>query len=101
MWAIKMAISMIDEEVTDYDWFAVDKDGRVGHFTTGGIGTLPRVVADSSDNLNFIVDFVRTTLPFSTEARLAPRALNAANNMNAAAVARRFNDFVQMARRGL
>jgi len=107
-----MAISETDEEVTDYDWFAVDKEGRVGHFTTGGIGKLPRTVAASSDDLQFITDFFRNTLPPSTEARLAPKAREAANNVKwrkgwtcpmdaEAAAAHCFQDFMQMASRGL
>ena len=102
MESFTMVISEIDEEVADYDWFAVDKEGRVGHFTTGGVGTLPRTVAASSDDLHVITEFFRNTLPSSTEARLAPNAQAAANSMDSeAAVGRRFQDFVQMASRGL
>jgi hypothetical protein len=58
-----MVISDEDQEVTDFDWFAVDKDGRVGHFTTGGDGVFPRTVAASSDELQFITDFFQNTIP--------------------------------------
>jgi hypothetical protein len=97
-----MTISEIDEEVTDYDWFAVDKGGRIGHFTTGGIGTLPRSVVASSSDLRDVTDFFRTTLPTSTQAHLAPKAQEAAEAMEREAVVkRRFRDFVMMAGRGL
>lgn len=107
-----MMISEIDEVVSDYDWFAADKEGRIGFFTTGGIGNLPRAVAASSDDLRFITDFIRKTLSPSTEARLAPKAREAANNekwrkgwsgpMDAeAAIAHCFQDWMQMASRGV
>jgi hypothetical protein len=107
-----MLISEIDEEVNDYDWFAVDSEGQVGHFTTGGMGKLPRAVAASSDDLRLITGFFRSTLSPSTEARLAPKAREAANNANwrkgwtrpmdaKAALGHCFQDFMQMASRGL
>jgi hypothetical protein len=98
----EMTISEIDEEVTDYDWFAVDKEGRIGHFTTGGIGTLPRSVAASSGDLRYVTEFFRRTPPSLTQAHLAPKAQEAAEKMESEAVVeRRFRDFVMMARHGL
>jgi hypothetical protein len=95
-------ISELDEEVNDYDWFAVDKEGSIGHFTTGGDGTLPRSVAVSSSDLRYITDFFRRTLQTSTQAHLAPKAQEAAEEMESeVAVERRFRDFVMMASRGL
>lgn len=107
-----MVISELDEEVIDYDWFAVDKEGRIGHFTTGGMGTLPRSVAASGDDLQFIADFFRNPLLPSTEARLAPKAVEPTNKVNwrkgwtssmdaEQAAAHCFQDFMQMASRGL
>jgi len=107
-----MLISEVDEQVYDYDWFALDKHGRVGHFATGGFATLPRSVAASSEDLALVADFFNS-LPFVTEASLAPPAQKAAKSkswrqqwlgppMDAqAAAAHCFQDFVQMARRGL
>jgi hypothetical protein len=43
----------------DLDWFAVDKDGKVGHFTTGGFQFLPPSVAKSKENLEEVSDFVK------------------------------------------
>ena len=33
----------------DLDWFALDPEGYVGHFTTGGCGALPLSIASASD----------------------------------------------------
>jgi hypothetical protein len=46
-----MNISDIDEEITDLDWFGLDQQGAIGHFTTGGFGALPRSVALSKEDL--------------------------------------------------
>jgi hypothetical protein len=108
----EMVISEADQEVYDYDWFAVDKEGNVGHFATGGSGTLPRVVTASREDLQFIADFFNALAP-STEATLAPRARKAAEDMDwrkgwtgppmdaEAAAAHCFRDFMRMADRGL
>jgi len=51
-----MEISAIDQEVSDYDWFAVDKEGNVGCFASGG-GILPRSVAESAEDLKLLVNY--------------------------------------------
>jgi hypothetical protein len=108
----EMVISDTDQEVYDYDWFAVDKEGHVGRFSTGGNGAMPKVVAASREDLQSIADFFNALAP-STEATLAPRARKAAGDVNwrkrwtgppmdaEAAAARCFEDFMRMARRGL
>jgi hypothetical protein len=97
-----MSITELDEEVTDYDWFAVDKQGRIGHFTTGGIGVLPRSVAASVGDLHYVRSFFRDILPISTQAYLAAKAQEAATKIESEGVVeRRFRDFVMMASRGL
>jgi hypothetical protein len=45
-----MEISSIDQEITDFDWYAVDSNGYLVQFASGG-GTLPRSVALSSEAL--------------------------------------------------
>ena len=95
-------ISDMDEEVNDYDWFAVDKEGNIGHFATGGVGTMPRSVAISSSDLTYVTDFFRRTLPSSTQAHLASKAREASEQMDSdALVERRFRDFIMMAGRGI
>jgi hypothetical protein len=107
-----MVISEVDQEVYDYDWFAVDKEGHVGHFATGGNGAMPRVVAASREDLQFVADYFNAQAP-STKATLAPRARKAAEDADwrtgwtgppidtEAAAAHCFEDFIRMASRGL
>jgi hypothetical protein len=47
-----------EEPDVDLDWFAVDSQGSVGHFTTGGCGALPRSAAASRQDLDAVRAFV-------------------------------------------
>ena len=50
-----------DEEAgLDLDWFALDDQGHVAHFTTGGCGALPRTAAASRTDLETVRDYVRS-----------------------------------------
>ena len=40
------------------DWFGLDAQGNVAHFTTGGCGALPRSAAASRDELKRVHDYV-------------------------------------------
>ena len=42
-------ITTIDEATRDWDWFAVDASGAVGHFTTAGMRQLPSTVKTDNE----------------------------------------------------
>ena len=78
-----------DEAALDLDWFALDRDGAVGHFTTGGCGALPRSVASSKADLDAVREYLlslpetgaalvnhdrRETIPLFPSARREPAA---------------------------
>jgi len=65
-----MEISAIDQEVSDYDWFAIDTQGNVGHFASNG-GILLESVAASAENLQLVVDHFKSSQVI-TGFRLAP-----------------------------
>ena len=60
-----------DEPFFDLDWFALDAQGAVGHFTTGGCGGLPRSVAASREDLDRLRDYF-LSLPETGAAILNP-----------------------------
>src|SRR5262249_44019510 len=62
--SFRMPISDIEEETLDLDWFALDRNGHIGHFTTGGMGDLPQTVREgySVDSLASVTDFFRTSV---------------------------------------
>ena len=41
-----MAAMRSEIEGYEFDWFAVDAEGRVGHFSTAGHGAVPKVVLE-------------------------------------------------------
>ncbi|WP_223650490.1 hypothetical protein [Hymenobacter psoromatis] len=65
-----MQITEIDQEVTDYDWFAIDKQGSIGHFSSNG-GILPNSISTSAEDLESVVDYF-TSLKERTGHKLAP-----------------------------
>jgi hypothetical protein len=49
-----------DEEAgLDLDWYALDAQGHVAHFTTGGCGALPRGAAASRGDLETVREYFR------------------------------------------
>jgi hypothetical protein len=51
-----MEISAIDQEVSDFDWFAVDSGNYLVHFASAG-GRLPNSVASSKENLDLLKSY--------------------------------------------
>ena len=63
-----------EEADLDLDWFALDAQGHVGHFTTGGCGALPRSAAVSREDLETVHRYV-TALPEIGASLLNPHRL--------------------------
>lgn len=96
-----MIISEIDEVTIDYDWFAVDDEGLIGHFATGGRGAMPLSVTASAEDLKTITDFFRTEVVAETSIRLSP-ALTLHKVFRSDSQEKRYLEwFLQMASRGL
>ena len=96
-----MIISDLEEETTDLDWFAIDQQGFIGHFTTGGAGALPRSVASSKEDLESVCKYFRS-LPLNATVPLASqKAMAVLATKNDQAREKYLRDFLQMASRGL
>ena len=59
-----MQISTSEEFTKDWDWFAVDTTGSIGHFTSAGLRALPKSVKGNADAVAklaqyFLVDLSR------------------------------------------
>jgi hypothetical protein len=96
-----MVISEIDESTIDYDWFAIDDEGVVGHFATGGCGIMPRSVAASADDLMTITDFFQKEAVAGTSTRLSPTLGLHVAFKTSAEEERYLQSFLKMASRGL
>jgi hypothetical protein len=66
-----MEISSIDQEITDFDWYAVDPNGYLVQFFSGG-GTLPSSVASSSEALAQLHHYFLTSSTETTTAHFNP-----------------------------
>ncbi len=51
------------QEATDFDWFAVDESGYIGHFTTAGFKLLPKSVSVSAPDLEKVTDYFKQLAP--------------------------------------
>ena len=61
----------LDQEIFDLDWYALDKDGMVGHFTTAGAGAIPESVVsapkeDFDNVVNYFQDLFTRTSGFTS-----------------------------------
>jgi hypothetical protein len=54
-----MIISKQVQEGRDFDWFAVDDEGRIGHFTTAGFKYLPNSVSNSAEDLEHVTTYFK------------------------------------------
>ncbi|WP_446743845.1 hypothetical protein [Silvibacterium acidisoli] len=66
-----MSISEQDQISTDFDWFAVDLSGYIGHFATAGFKNLPASVASSAKDLELITTYFRTSAPMIGPAAIS------------------------------
>jgi hypothetical protein len=69
-----MEINDLDQETQDLDWFALDREGAIGHFTTGGAGFLPRSVAASAEDLRAVTRYFHHTAPILGHPIVHPQA---------------------------
>lgn len=55
-----------DEEFAcDWDWFAVDTDGHIGHFTTAGLRPLPKSVKRDKKESELLIQYFEKSKPTS------------------------------------
>jgi hypothetical protein len=94
-------ISDIDEEVTDIDWFALDQEGFIGHFASGGFGGLPRSVAASKEDLEKVFSYFKNQPLNATAASPSSKALASVATKDEKGKAKFFKSYLEMASRGL
>lgn len=65
-----MRITNIDLQCEDIMWFAVDKNGHIVEFTSGGIGNVPEFVCADREANDFLVNYFMNDLAQSTSEQL-------------------------------
>ena len=56
-------IDETEEYGRDWDWFAVDREGFVGHFTSGGVRRLPNSVRQDRERVEFLDHYFSEEAP--------------------------------------
>ena len=72
-----MLISEIDQEVSDFDWFAVDCNGYLVHFASIG-NRLPQSVSASKENLELLESYFMSLPILFNEVDIFPHLATAA-----------------------
>jgi hypothetical protein len=90
-----------DEEVTrDWDWFAVDEDGNVGHFATGTFRRLPPSARADSEGLEELISYF-DSVPRVENYVIRPEFEKSQSFKNQEERSRYLESFAAMASRGL
>ncbi len=65
-----MLITDAQQEETDFDWFGVDEEGLIAHFTTAGFKRLPQSVAADAEGLGMVADYFLRQAPIQSGHQL-------------------------------
>jgi hypothetical protein len=95
-------IDEIEQDGTDFDWFAVDEEGSVAHFATVGFKRLPATISCSAEDLTVVTDYFLNRAPVVSEHQINQDiGRNRDDWKGEAAEGRYLKSFVEMADRGL
>jgi len=95
-------IDAAEEAARDWDWFAVDPQGRLGHFTTAGMRPLPKTVKQDREAALKLIDYFFEKAPKSVPHTVCPEVEKEAGGWkNDSARDWYLKDFILMASAGL
>jgi hypothetical protein len=95
-------ISESEQQETDFDWFGLDENGCIGHFTTAGFKLLPKSISTNAEDLQKIAHYFEEIAPTGA-------GCNASRNLdeevghfkNENERAHYLSNFIEMADKGL
>lgn len=95
-------INEMDEFDRDWDWFAVDTDGSIGHFTSAGQQALPKSVKRDRESALRLMEYFLKEAPKSVSYTVHPEAEKRSGGWRNEFERNRYlNSFVNMAATGL
>lgn len=99
-----MEVDPVDQQTTDFDWFGVDEEGFLGHFTTAGFKSIPPSVSASAEDLKLVTDYFTKQASVRGSHKVDEHSL--ASSLNREWKGERHEtrylcDFVSMANKGL
>jgi hypothetical protein len=101
---LDMEIPFDKQTWTDFDWFGVDEEGLIGHFTTAGYKRLPPSVASSAEDLKLVTDYFENNAPIKGSHAVDENSVATALQRNWAGEENEgtyLRTFVAMAEKGL
>ena len=91
-----------DEEFTrDWDWYALDQDGHIGHFTSAGMRTLPKSVKNDRETTEAIARYFFKQAPIIGGWSVRAEAEKDCGGWEKQGFDRYVRDFALMATKGL
>jgi hypothetical protein len=95
-------IDSTEAATRDWDWFASDPDGAIGHFTTAGIRPLPKTVKQDRDAALRLIKYFFEEAARAVPHKVRPEAERDSGGWRDESVRSRYlKDFVKMASAGL
>jgi hypothetical protein len=95
-------IDAIEESDRDWDWYAFDPHGMIGHFTTAGMRPLPRTVKQDREAALQLIEYFSAKAPKTSPYLVRTEAeADSGGWANESARSRYLKDFTQMAAVGL
>jgi len=97
-----MIIELDEQEARDFDWFGVDADGHLAHFTTAGFKRLPASVSESAEDLESVTDYFDKNAPIRGAHRVDSESVARFKEWHGEENESRYlASFISMADRGL
>lgn len=94
------AFTEIEQEAMDLDWFAVDGDGRLGHFTTGAWRYLPASIALNKEDWEKVLDYFEA-MPGDEKVIISPDLAKHESYKSNEEIAYHLKSYIEMAGKGL
>jgi len=96
-----MLIDTEEEFTTDWDWYAVDQDGCIGHFTSAGFRALPKSVKRDRERTNNTRSYFFEQAPVMGDWSVRAKAEIDCGGWPRQGKERYIKDFALMASKGL
>ena len=97
-----MIIPRSEQEGRDFDWFGVDEDGHIAHFTTAGFKYLPESVSTNAEDLQRVTDYFENEAPIRGTHKVDSESIAQFKEWKGEENERRYlASFASMADRGL
>lgn len=96
-----MTISDVRLETEDIDWFAIDLQGHIAHFASGGFGFVPPSIADHGEDINLVMSYFRDSASSQSSVAISSHLSDYIGLNSHADRLNYLRSFTQMAEKGV